>query len=82
MSLKEDLSRNDIYIFFTFLEDDGIKDAGIAEKKLFSDLDSPLRDTKLPLGADVTVSKITIQDFDECTSQDHNDCSDQVSYFK
>ena len=65
-------------IFFS--ADDGSNDAGIAEEKLFSDLDSPLRDTKLPLGADVTVSRVVIQDFDECASEEHNDCSDQVLF--
>ena len=42
-------------------------------------LGTPLKDTKLPLGADVTVSRVVIQDFDECASEEHNDCSDQVS---
>ena len=41
-------------------------------------MESPLKDTKLPLGADVTVSRVVIQDFDECASDEHNDCSDQV----
>ena len=63
------------------LADDGSNDAGIAEEKLkLLDLESPLKDTKLPLGADVTVSRVVIQDFDECASVEHNDCSDQVKY--
>ena len=32
----------------------------------------------MPLGADVTVSRVSIQDFDECASEEYNDCSDQV----
>ena len=58
--------------------DDGSNDAGIAEEQLRSVLESPLEDTKLPLGADVTVSRVVIQDFDECASDEHNDCSAQV----
>jgi hypothetical protein len=47
------------------------------EEKLRSILEAPIRDTKLPLGADVRVSRVTIGDFDECASGDHNDCSAQ-----
>ncbi|XP_071743168.1 uncharacterized protein [Lepeophtheirus salmonis] len=48
------------------------------EERLKSVLETPIKDTKLPLGADVTVSRVTIEDFDECTHKDHNDCSDQA----
>ena len=64
--------------FSNFSADDGSNDAGIAEEQLRSVLESPLEDTKLPLGADVTVSRVVIQDFDECASDEHNDCSAQV----
>lgn len=46
------------------------------EEKLRSILESPIKDTKLPLGADVTVSRVSVADFDECSSVEHNDCSD------
>ena len=62
------------------IADDGSNDAGIAEDKLKSSIETPLKDTKLPLGADVTVSRVVIQDFDECASDEHNDCSDQVFF--
>lgn len=57
---------------------DGKADAELSEEKLKSILESPIKDTKLPLGADVTVSRVSIEDFDECASTDHNDCSDQA----
>lgn len=50
----------------------------ITDKRLQSLLEDPIKDTKLPLGADVTVSRVSVQDFDECSSDDHNDCSDQA----
>ncbi|XP_059094524.1 uncharacterized protein LOC131889443 [Tigriopus californicus] len=50
----------------------------ITDKRLQSILEDPIKDTKLPLGADVTVSRVSVQDFDECSSDDHNDCSDQA----
>ena len=65
-------------VLSNFSADDGSNDAGIAEEQLRSVLESPLEDTKLPLGADVTVSRVVIQDFDECASDEHNDCSSQV----
>ena len=65
-------------VLSNFSADDGSNDAGIAEEQLRSILESPLEDTKLPLGADVTVSRVVIQDFDECASDEHNDCSAQV----
>ena len=46
------------------------------EEKLQSVLESPIKDTKLPLGADVTVSRVSVADFDECSSNEHNDCAD------
>ena len=51
---------------------------GASEENLKSILESPIRDTKLPLGADVTVSRVTVADFNECNTEDYNDCSDQV----
>ena len=68
-------------VLSNFSADDGSNDAGIAEEQLRSVLESPLEDTKLPLGADVTVSRVVIQDFDECASDEHNDCSAQVITF-
>ena len=51
---------------------------GASEENLKSILETPIRDTKLPLGADVTVSRVTVSDFNECNTEDYNDCSDQV----
>lgn len=48
------------------------------EERLQSLLDGPIKDTKLPLGADVTVSRVSVQDFNECDYNNHNDCSDQA----
>jgi hypothetical protein len=48
---------------------------------LKSILESPIRDTKLPLGADVTVSRVTVADFNECNVEEYNDCSDQVEIY-
>ena len=67
-----------MYLQYLILADDGSDRADLAEEKLKSILESPIKDTKLPLGADVTVSRVSIQDFDECASEEHNDCSDQV----
>ena len=65
---------------FSLLADDGLNNAEGEEERLKSILESPIKDTKLPLGADVTVSRVVIHDFDECASAEHNDCSDQVCY--
>ena len=48
------------------------------EEDLQDLLESPIKDTKLPLGADVTVSRVSVADFDECTSTEHNDCADNA----
>ena len=48
-----------------------------SEEGLRAILESPIRDTKLPLGAEVKVNRVTIGDFDECSDSDHNDCSAQ-----
>jgi hypothetical protein len=47
-----------------------------SEEKLRSILD--IKNTKLPLGSDVTVSRVSVSDFDECGSNDHNDCADNA----
>ena len=70
------MSNNVLYDWLS--ADDGSNSADAAEEKLKSILESPIKDTKLPLGADVTVSRVSIQDFDECASEEYNDCSDQV----
>ena len=49
-----------------------------SNEQLQSILDSPIKDTKLPLGADVTVSRVSVADFDECSSTEHNDCADNA----
>ena len=51
---------------------------GASEENLKSILEKPIRDAKLPLGADVTVSRVTVADFNECNVEEYNDCSDQV----
>ena len=54
--------------------DDGSSEDG-EELRLKSLLEDPIKDTKLPLGADVTVSRVHIEDFDECAYDEHNDCA-------
>ena len=53
---------------------------GIAnEERLQSLLDAPLKNSNLPFGGDgVTVSRVSVQDFNECDYNEHNDCSDQA----
>jgi len=46
------------------LAEDG-NDRFNTEEKLQSVLESPIKDTKLPLGADVTVSRVSVADFDD-----------------
>ena len=45
------------------------------EEHLRSLLEPTLKETRFPLGTDVKVSRISIEDFDECESEEHNDCS-------
>jgi hypothetical protein len=42
-------------------------------------LESTLKNTDFPLGSDVMVSRVSIDDFDECTSPVYNDCSDRAT---
>ena len=41
-------------------------------------LESTLKNTDFPLGSDVMVSRVSIDDFDECTSVEYNDCSNKA----
>ena len=53
--------------------------AGQAEDERIRNLIEPtLKETNLPLGSDVMVSRVTIDDFDECTSVEYNDCSNKA----
>jgi hypothetical protein len=45
------------------------------EEHLRSLLEPTLKETMFPLGTDVKVSRVSIEDFDECASEEHNDCS-------
>ena len=52
---------------------------GLAEEERIRNLIEPtLKETNLPLGSDVMVSRVTIDDFDECTSVEYNDCSNKA----
>ena len=74
---ERNLTRNQDMSFevLVHLAEDG-NDRFNTEEKLQSVLESPIKDTKLPLGADVTVSRVSVADFDECSSNEHNDCAD------
>jgi hypothetical protein len=45
------------------------------EEHLRSLLEPTLKETQFPLGTDVKVSRVSIEDFDECESDEYNDCS-------
>jgi len=45
------------------------------EEHLRSLLEPTLKETTFPLGTDVKVSRVSIEDFDECASEEYNDCS-------
>ena len=52
---------------------------GQAEEERIRNLIEPtLKETNLTLGSDVMVSRVTIDDFDECTSVEYNDCSNKA----
>ena len=42
-------------------------------------LESTLKNTDFPLGSDVMVSRVSIDDFDECSSAEYNDCSNKAA---
>jgi hypothetical protein len=42
-------------------------------------LESTLKNTDFELGSDVMVSRVSIDDFDECNSAEYNDCSDRAT---
>ena len=46
-----------------------------------SGLESPIKDTKLPLGADLKVNFVSVADFDECSSIEHNDCANNSNCY-
>ena len=48
------------------------------EEKIRSSIEQSIKNTKLPLGSDVMVSRVTIDDFDECSSAEYNDCSNRA----
>ena len=49
-------------------------------ERLQSLLSDPIKDAGLPLGGDgVSVSRVSIKDFDECSSPEHNDCADHAA---
>ena len=48
------------------------------EERIRSLIEPTLKETNLPLGSDVMVSRVTIDDFDECSSQEYNDCSNKA----
>ena len=48
------------------------------EERIRSLIEPTLKETNLPLGSDVMVSRVTIDDFDECSSTDYNDCSNKA----
>ncbi len=51
------------------------KEASTGER-LQSLLSDPIKNSKLPLGGDgVTVSRVSVEDFDECAYEEHNDCA-------
>ncbi len=51
------------------------KEASVGER-LQSLLSDPIKNSKLPLGSDgVSVSRVSVEDFDECAHEDHNDCA-------
>ena len=53
--------------------------AGLEEEERIRSLIEPtLKETNLPLGSDVMVSRVTIDDFDECSSAEYNDCSNKA----
>jgi hypothetical protein len=74
---EKNMTRNDTMAVQVVVH---IADAGDvkSEERLKSVLEGPIKDAKLPLGADVTVSRVSVQDFDECSSDEYNDCSDQA----
>ena len=49
------------------------------EERIRSLIEPTLKETNLPLGSDVMVSRVTIDDFDECSSAEYNDCSNKAS---
>ena len=52
---------------------------GRNEEDSIRSLESTLKNTNFPLGSDVMVSRVSIDDFDECTSAEYNDCSDRAT---
>ena len=48
------------------------------EEKIRTLIEPTIKETKFPLGSDVTVSRVTIDDFDECASAEYNDCSERA----
>ena len=42
-------------------------------------LESTLKNTQFPLGSVSSVSRVSVDDFDECTSAEYNDCSDRAT---
>ena len=48
------------------------------EEKMRDSIEQSIKNTKLPLGSDVMVSRVTIDDFDECSSGEYNDCSNKA----
>ena len=55
-------------------DSDGTED----EEKIRTLIEPTIKETKFPLGSDVTVSRVTIDDFDECASAEYNDCSERA----
>ena len=49
------------------------------EERIRSLIEPTLKETNLPLGSDVMVSRVTIDDFDECSSAEYNDCSNKAA---
>jgi len=49
-----------------------------AEERIRSLIEPSIKSTKFPLGSDVMVSRVSIDDFDECGSEEYNDCSERA----
>jgi len=59
------------------VSDDG-DDGPLEEERIRSLIEPTIKETKFPLGADIMVSRVSIDDFDECLSYEYNDCSDHA----
>ena len=61
------------------LTDNGGSDGPAEEERIRSLIEPTIKNTKFPLGSDVMVSRVSIDDFDECASKEYNDCSEKAN---